>query len=302
MAEQHPYLAVCAVFRDETPYLPEWIEFHRAVGVEHFFLYDNFSQDDPARVLRPWIDKGIVSLTDWPRHFSDGGQCAAYDDCIETRAGDARWIAFLDIDEFLFSPTSQRLPDVLARFESHPGVVVNWQVYGTSNIEEKTDALVIERFVWRARTSWVRNRRVKSIVATDRARRTSGPHFFEYADGALAVTENQVPVRPVMRSPRNRSIQSSLSKIPFLPVDPFAARDSSASKVSVSLLRINHYVLRSRGEYRDKVARYKLVDPSAINDAYGSHHFRFHDRNEVHDPILHRYVAEVKRRLRSPGD
>lgn len=31
------YLAVCAIFRDEAPYLAEWIEFHRLVGVEHFY-------------------------------------------------------------------------------------------------------------------------------------------------------------------------------------------------------------------------------------------------------------------------
>ena len=36
------YLAICAIYRDEAPYLREWIEFHRLVGVEHFFLYDNF--------------------------------------------------------------------------------------------------------------------------------------------------------------------------------------------------------------------------------------------------------------------
>jgi hypothetical protein len=26
------YLSICAIFKDEAPYLPEWIEFHRLVG------------------------------------------------------------------------------------------------------------------------------------------------------------------------------------------------------------------------------------------------------------------------------
>ena len=34
------YLSICAVYRDEGPYLREWIEFHRLVGVERFYLYD----------------------------------------------------------------------------------------------------------------------------------------------------------------------------------------------------------------------------------------------------------------------
>ena len=35
------YLSVCAIYRDEAHYLAEWIEFHRLVGVERFFLYNN---------------------------------------------------------------------------------------------------------------------------------------------------------------------------------------------------------------------------------------------------------------------
>ena len=49
------YLVACAIFRDEAPYLAEWIAFHRLVGVEHFFLYDNGSTDDPRAVLDPLI-------------------------------------------------------------------------------------------------------------------------------------------------------------------------------------------------------------------------------------------------------
>ena len=28
------YLSICAIFKDEAPYLPEWIEFHRLVGFD----------------------------------------------------------------------------------------------------------------------------------------------------------------------------------------------------------------------------------------------------------------------------
>jgi hypothetical protein len=39
------YLGAFAIFKDEASYLPEWFEFHRLVGVERFFLYDNGSSD-----------------------------------------------------------------------------------------------------------------------------------------------------------------------------------------------------------------------------------------------------------------
>ncbi|KIC71464.1 hypothetical protein DB44_DM00010, partial [Candidatus Protochlamydia amoebophila] len=29
-------LSVCAIFKNEAPYLKEWIEYHRLIGVKHF--------------------------------------------------------------------------------------------------------------------------------------------------------------------------------------------------------------------------------------------------------------------------
>ena len=56
------YLSIGAVFKDERDYLQEWIDFHRRVGVEHFFLYDNESSDTPEEVLTPYVDDGLVTL------------------------------------------------------------------------------------------------------------------------------------------------------------------------------------------------------------------------------------------------
>jgi len=42
-----PYeLAVCALVQNEAPYIAEWIAYHRLIGFEHFFIYDNHSNDD----------------------------------------------------------------------------------------------------------------------------------------------------------------------------------------------------------------------------------------------------------------
>ena len=60
------YLSACAIFRDEAAYLAEWIAFHRLVGVEHFFLYDNGSADHPEAVLAPYLAEGEVTLVPGP--------------------------------------------------------------------------------------------------------------------------------------------------------------------------------------------------------------------------------------------
>ena len=34
-------VAVCAIFKNESVFLKEWLEYHLLIGVEHFYLYNN---------------------------------------------------------------------------------------------------------------------------------------------------------------------------------------------------------------------------------------------------------------------
>ena len=85
-----------------------------AAGFERFFLYDNGSTDDHLDVLAPYIEDGLVTLHDWPMPFLGrqgraGAIIQAFEDCLGEHRDDARWIAFLDLDEFMFSPTGSPL-------------------------------------------------------------------------------------------------------------------------------------------------------------------------------------------------
>ncbi len=39
-------ISIISLFRDEAPYLKEWIEFHRLIGVDQFHLVNNNSTDN----------------------------------------------------------------------------------------------------------------------------------------------------------------------------------------------------------------------------------------------------------------
>jgi hypothetical protein len=93
-------LVICAIFRNEAPYLREWIEFHQMVGAERFYLYQNMSDDDWETALRPYIETGIIEVAEWPR--SPPGQLHAYQHFIDRHKGESWWTAFIDCDEFLF--------------------------------------------------------------------------------------------------------------------------------------------------------------------------------------------------------
>ena len=92
------YVSFCSIFKNEAPYMKEWIEYHLLVGVDHFYLYNNNSTDNYLEVLQPYIDKGIVTLTEWPEV---PGQITAYKHFYETFRNETNWVSFLDLDEFI---------------------------------------------------------------------------------------------------------------------------------------------------------------------------------------------------------
>jgi hypothetical protein len=235
-------VAVCAIFRDEGRYLAEWVSFHRVQGVERFYLYDNRSTDDWRSELEPEITAGIVEVRRWP--FVPG-QATAYEDCLRRHRDDARWIAFIDIDEFLFSPTGRRLPEVLRGFDMHPGVMVNWRTYGTNGWEHPPPGLVTENYVWRGPDDHPGNRLAKSIVYPRRTLGVVSSHYFRLR--GTPVGED--------RRPRGEPIRDA----------------------TTDLLRINHYYAKSEEDLRRKAARPDadtgtvvpkgfLVPPPALRD------------------------------------
>ena len=54
-------LAIFAVMKNEAPYVKEWLDYHLAAGVEHFYIFDNESSDNLKEILQPYIDAGIVT-------------------------------------------------------------------------------------------------------------------------------------------------------------------------------------------------------------------------------------------------
>lgn len=92
------YLSVCAIAKDEGPYFKEWLDWHICQGVQKFYIYDNNSTDETKAVLSPYVEKGLVEYVYWAGYRM---QLAAYDDCLERHRLDTRWLAFIDLDEFL---------------------------------------------------------------------------------------------------------------------------------------------------------------------------------------------------------
>lgn len=226
------YLAACTIYRDDADYLTEWIEFHLLAGVERFFLYDNGSTDGHLDELAPYLEAGVAVRHEWPFPFlGHGGRpkamFTAFEHCAGAHRDDARWIAFLDVDEFLFSPTGAALPEVLRDFEEFPGVVSSRAEFGPSGHATKPAGLVIESYIERIEPPPDEHAAYKSIVDPRRVARTLSAHSFRYTDG-LPVDEERRPVDPLKRMTRKPVVWSRL--------------------------RVHHYFSRSEEERRRKAS------------------------------------------------
>ena len=40
------FMSIACIIKNEGPYLREWLEYHKLIGVEHFYVYDNESSDN----------------------------------------------------------------------------------------------------------------------------------------------------------------------------------------------------------------------------------------------------------------
>jgi hypothetical protein len=247
-------------YRDEAPYLREWIEFHRLVGVERFFLYDTGSTDEHEAVLAPYVDRGIVAVEEW---HGEGRQNEAIDHCVAAHA-DVRWIAFIDADEFLFSPRGRLLPDVLRDYEDFPGVGVNRAQFATSGHVSKPSGLVIENYTYRfadRNAKWVKN-----VVQPARTKRCRGAHIFDF-DSGYAVDVRRRPV------------------------------DGGQSEAFLQTrLRINHYYTKSLEELQAKYAKPR-ADTGEMREPASMRYWMVLEARTTRDLTILQHLPALKQRL-----
>lgn len=273
--EENKYkLAVCAVFQNEDFFLKEWLEFHKLMGVEHFYLYNNLSTDSYQEILSPYIKAGVVSLVDWPveshnqQEYLNLLQLPVYNHALEIAKHEAEWIAFIDLDEFLFPIHHSNLIALLENYRSFAGLAVNWQLYGTSWLQNLPDnGLIIENLILKAPTDYHSNQIIKMIVQPTYVKTIDNPHFFKYYKGCYAV--------------------DSAGRI--LP-DGVAGQP-----VNVETVRINHYWC---GTYEwlinQKMSRRKKWGLSIPDDLLSA---IVKSYNQVQDDSIRRFAPELKKSM-----
>lgn len=145
-------LAVGAIFKNEGHCLKEWIEHYLSVGAEHFYLINDQSTDNYAEILKPYIDAEIVTLNSpvWSQYY--GRQRDMYNTYVLPFLKQTEWLLMVDLDEFMWSPISDHLYDVLSRTNNIGQIQVEHTLFGSSGYKEQPPSIV-DYFIKRANDS-----------------------------------------------------------------------------------------------------------------------------------------------------
>ena len=105
-------IAIVSHIKNEESYIAEWVLYHLAVGIRHFIIYENGSTDRTVEILRTILPAEKLTLIPWVFGLRDvrsgdliNSQVVAFSHAILNFGQAFRWMAFIDVDEFLL-PTS----------------------------------------------------------------------------------------------------------------------------------------------------------------------------------------------------
>lgn len=257
-------LSFVAIVKNEGPYIVEWIEFHRLVGVNKFYIYDNESSDHLQELLRSYIESGIVVYQYFP---GKNMQNVAYMDAIKKYKDESEYMGFIDIDEFVVPHEGENLgdivDDILNQSEGASGVAVNWRIFGSNGYEKKPNGLVIENYKYRAADDFGANKHIKTICDPRKVIAFSNPHYPIYNKGYYSVDEDGNVIK-----------------------GPFNAYGKCEK------IQINHYFTKSKIEYVLKALRGK-ADSRSFR---GMDDFVKHDQDKTYDGLMDKYIPLVKKK------
>lgn len=273
---------MAAVARDEGPYLREWLEYHKLMGVGRFYIYDNGSTDDTREVLEPYIRDATVV---YRRIDGYKVQMLAYNDAIRRYGLEAKWMALIDLDEFLVPMVHERVTDFLCDFEQkhfttssfnkYPAIAVNWVMFDSNGHEERPAAhggLVTANYTRvRADHNFAQvvsnDLNVKCIVNPRLVLRWTNPHNGLFVNGSTAVTERLEPVY-----------------------------DTKTRVHSAQQIRINHYHCKSRAEYISKLRRNTQFMGRGAYAAFDEGKLNFCGETQQ-DTAIFRFLPALRRAL-----
>ena len=245
------FLSLMTRIKNEARFLPEFIAHHKIIGAEHFYFYNNGSEDTPEAVLKPFIDRGMATIIPWET-VPPSPSC--YSDFFQKFASDSTWVAFIDADEFIIERRRGLLLNVLSTLDMAPALAINCRYFGSSFHETLPAGLVTNNFV---RSDQSTDYHVKVIARPERVKAYYNGHNFIF-DG-LTSAVNYVG-RPVRGTYAVKADQYDIEISHYV----YRSKDNYLSKLKMGFVDKEGYKYRARR--RDRVEPEFLTHNAFLND------------------------------------
>lgn len=232
-------VAIATHLKDEEHYIAEWALFHRSVGIRHFLIYDNGSSDKTISILRSLLPHDCLTIVPWIFGLKDvrndqtlNSQVVAFAHAILNFGSNFRWMALIDVDEFLLPKSGRTVEDALSATNGFPNISLPWHMFGRGGHQTRPDGPILRHYVWRGADpmSHLKNAsNFKCIVDPCKVSEVSVHHFQTADYGDLTSNDS--------------------GKI-------FSLKErKSPSFYSSNHLQLNHYYTKSNEELQNKLKR-----------------------------------------------
>lgn len=252
------------------------------VGVEHFYLLDNESDDGLNETLRYYTERNIVTLIPWgSTYYRDidlkvlkNSQQTGVIHALEKYGCQTHWTALIDDDEFIVPKNPNKtLHEVLSDYEGYGGLALGWLWFGSSGHVERPDTLVIESYT---ECSDRLDILYKSIVRPELMKRMKTIHTPVFTTGFPFVTEHKKVVPTYVEF--NRDIAERLTN----PTN--------------DIIQLNHYKVKSKAEWMERATHRGAVAGNTWRDH--EQDFFNQDYSQAEDRTILRFLPQLKERLR----
>lgn len=134
-------VAIVGMCKYENHYLREWVEYHKSIGIDKIFLFDNNDIDGehPENVIKEYVTSNYVTVIDKRGMKSEPNynlQSYICREGYELASKDYDWIAIIDIDEYITLANIKNIKEFLtnSRFDDYECVRLNWKLYNDSDL------------------------------------------------------------------------------------------------------------------------------------------------------------------------
>ena len=148
LAKDDSGTVVVGCMKNEAPYIIEWIAYHRAIGVDNFLIYTNDCTDGTSEILDRLQEMGIIQHRNNDEWKGNSPQQNALNKSLkEPLIQNAKWIAHIDVDEFINVRCGDgTIAAFLKRVPDATNIAMTWRLFGHNGVTGFVDRPVLEQF------------------------------------------------------------------------------------------------------------------------------------------------------------